>query len=319
VVARSVTGSGLTLIADVGTVVGPRQFALTDDVYSWVIFQDYGIVTRTSSSNSTATITIASPGVVSWTAHGFTTNQLVYFATTGALPTGLTASVLYYVTPLTADTFTVSSTLTGSAINTSGSQSGTHTAFKVTTTRGTWVLGTPWERQASVNDRLRIGFGLMGSTVAGSALDDPGPASTNMSRYVISDAVSQGVNGRGYLDYNAGYVRLLTASAPIVLGPASTGVLYLSNTGTPKQALTLEKGNVVVATGNGIATTDTDGYFYFPVMNTAGNPWRYADLNTTARVPGPPWCAATPATKSFGSAVRRAGKVRLSLNQEETL
>lgn len=82
----------------------------------------------------TFTVTIASPGVFSLTAHGFTTGSVVYFATTGALPTGLTASVAYYVISagLTADAFQVSATIDGSAVNTSGSQSGTHT---VTTQR----------------------------------------------------------------------------------------------------------------------------------------------------------------------------------------
>lgn len=82
----------------------------------------------------TFTVTIASPGVFSLTAHGFTEGSVVYFSTTGALPTGLTAGRAYYVIKagLTADAFQVSATIDGSAVNTSGTQSGTHT---VTTAR----------------------------------------------------------------------------------------------------------------------------------------------------------------------------------------
>jgi len=52
------------------------------------------------------------------------------FTTTGALPTGITAGTTYYVIAagLTANAFEVSATRGGSAVNTSGSQSGTHTA-----------------------------------------------------------------------------------------------------------------------------------------------------------------------------------------------
>lgn len=76
---------------------------------------------------STVTITIASPGVVTWTGHTFLANSPVVFTTTGALPTGLTPGTTYYVVSPVADTFSVSATIGGAAINTSGTQSGTHT------------------------------------------------------------------------------------------------------------------------------------------------------------------------------------------------
>lgn len=82
----------------------------------------------------TFTVTIASPAVFSLTAHGLTVGSVVYFSTTGALPTGLTAGRAYYVISqgLTADAFEVSTTVDGTAVVTTGSQSGTHT---VTTAR----------------------------------------------------------------------------------------------------------------------------------------------------------------------------------------
>lgn len=77
---------------------------------------------------STVTITIASPGVVSWTAHGLSNGATVNILTTGALPTGLTAGTTYYVVSAAANTFSLSLTSGGAAINTTGSQSGVHTA-----------------------------------------------------------------------------------------------------------------------------------------------------------------------------------------------
>ena len=78
--------------------------------------------------SATATITIASPGVVTWAGHGLPANTPVVLATTGTLPTGLVAGTTYYVKEvLTENTFTLSATPGGTVINTSSTQSGTHT------------------------------------------------------------------------------------------------------------------------------------------------------------------------------------------------
>ena len=81
--------------------------------------------------SSTVTISIATPGVITWTGHGRVANDTIRITTTGALPTGLTASTTtYYVkTVLDANTFTVSASSGGTVIDTSGSQSGVHTAY----------------------------------------------------------------------------------------------------------------------------------------------------------------------------------------------
>jgi hypothetical protein len=94
-------------------------------------------------SPATVTITIAAPAVISWTGNPYynatATNHgcgsVVVFATNGALPTGLSAATPYYVTcdaALTANAFHVSSSvdnaIAGTAITTTGTQSGTQTA-----------------------------------------------------------------------------------------------------------------------------------------------------------------------------------------------
>lgn len=68
-------------------------------------------------------ITIASPGVVTVTAHGFSAGMGVVFTGSGTIPTGLAKDTTYYVlaTGLAADTFRVAASPGGSAINTSGS------------------------------------------------------------------------------------------------------------------------------------------------------------------------------------------------------
>jgi hypothetical protein len=81
------------------------------------------------TTSDTVTVTIASPGVFTLTAHGFGVGSVVYFSTTSARPTGLTAGRAYYVVTagLTANAFQVSTVIGGSGVNTSGTQSGTHT------------------------------------------------------------------------------------------------------------------------------------------------------------------------------------------------
>lgn len=78
---------------------------------------------------SEVTITVGDPGVVTWTDHGFVAGQPVMFTSDDTLPTGLTAGVVYYVLAagLTTDEFSVSATPGGTAVETTGAGTGTHT------------------------------------------------------------------------------------------------------------------------------------------------------------------------------------------------
>lgn len=88
------------------------------------------------------TISIAAPGVITDTGHGLIAGDPVVFSTTGALPTGLTAGTTYYVkTVADANSYTVSATAGGSAITTSGSQSGAHTRTTVPTPSKRYFIG----------------------------------------------------------------------------------------------------------------------------------------------------------------------------------
>lgn len=87
--------------------------------------------TAVLGKSSTVTITIATPGVISWTAHGLSNGQAIQFTTNGSLPTGLTAGTTYYIVSAATDTFQLATTVGGSPINTTGTQSGTHTAYAV--------------------------------------------------------------------------------------------------------------------------------------------------------------------------------------------
>lgn len=87
------------------------------------------------------TISVADPGVVSWTAHGLPNGTPVVFTSTGTLPTGLTAGTTYYVVGATTDTFTVAATPGGTGIETTGAGSGTHTATAVPVGETDYIAG----------------------------------------------------------------------------------------------------------------------------------------------------------------------------------
>ncbi len=103
------------------------------------------------NQSATVTMTIASPCVVTYTGHGLPVNAPVVFTNSGgALPTGITAGVTYYVasaaSTVTANTFNISATVGGAVINTSGSQSGTHTCT------------VPTYTEDSANNRLLFNY-----------------------------------------------------------------------------------------------------------------------------------------------------------------
>ena len=89
-----------------------------------------GVVGYTEISG--VTISIASPCIVTSVGHGIADDEEIFFATTGALPTGLVQFTHYYASYIDADTFSVAATVGGANINTSGSQSGVQSVWHVT-------------------------------------------------------------------------------------------------------------------------------------------------------------------------------------------
>ncbi len=84
-----------------------------------------------NQSTSTVTVTSATPGVVTWNAHGLVADDPVIFTNSGgALPTGITADYIYYVSSagLTTNTFQFSATVGGASVATASTGTGTHTA-----------------------------------------------------------------------------------------------------------------------------------------------------------------------------------------------
>jgi hypothetical protein len=110
-----------------GQIAMKAAFLSPNDFNFKITFND-----APTARSSVITMTIASPGVLTWTGHNLAANAAISIATTGALPTGLTAGTTYYVkSVLDANTFTLSATPGGTVIATTGTQSGVHTLSTV--------------------------------------------------------------------------------------------------------------------------------------------------------------------------------------------
>ena len=142
-------------------VFGPRGGGL----YYWDATS--GLSARGVNVNTlggTVTLTIASPCVITLS-NVFAEGTAIKLATTGALPTGLTAGTTYYLLNVNGVTANLSATLAGTAINTSGTQSGTQSISTI-------VDVPTLQNYIFVSDTSRFVI-LFGTTDYGSTTLDP--------------------------------------------------------------------------------------------------------------------------------------------------
>lgn len=186
--------------------------------------------------SSTVTITIATPGVISWTAHPLIVGDTIVLTTTGALPTGFTSGTKYYVVSTTTNSFQLSATRGGTAINTTGSQSGTHTAqfFNFGTGDGSTTFGLP-----NIAGRVILGEGanVITATIVSAT---------------TSVITASGLTNNSNNEFQTGQPVVFTAGTAGNLVNATTYyVIRVSNT-TFSLATTLanaQNGNVITLAG----------------------------------------------------------------------
>lgn len=121
-----------SLVAGVRTYTCSKPSGLSGSITAGEMI--LGNISTSPVETATVTISNASPAVVTWTGSNCGVDTAVTFSTTGALPTGITAfnggsaSVYYVISAgLGANSFQISLTKGGAAINTSSAGSGTHT------------------------------------------------------------------------------------------------------------------------------------------------------------------------------------------------
>jgi hypothetical protein len=163
------------------------------------------VTSSISQAAATVTITIASPGVITWTGHTLTAGSPVSFSTTGSLPTGISSGVTYYVVSPATNTFQIAATPGGTAITTTGTQTGTHT--------GTQPANITWTGHGLTAGQ-QVSFGTTGALptgiTAGQAYYVKNPqtnsfeiAQTNGGTSVVTSGTQSGTH-TGYLTYQVG-------------------------------------------------------------------------------------------------------------------
>lgn len=176
-------------------------------------------ITPAKWSGSTVTISNASPAVVSHTAHGRQVGDQVIYNTTGALPAGVTAGAIYYVISagFGANSYQISATPGGSAINTSSAGSGTHTIDGVIPSSRVWHVYINGVIDSANPNRVTNSF-------------TPSIGHAGLVCWVIEEATAR--NGSG---------QVLSTSVPVtVAAPATFTVTVVQGTisGTEGQAIT---------------------------------------------------------------------------------
>ena len=120
---------------DTPPVISTAGFSLTPLYYQVNYFIDAG-----------ALISIGSPAIVTASNNGFVNGQRIRFTTTGALPTGISLNTTYYASIIDTNTFYICASLSDVTnnifINTTGTQSGSHTVTSVSITLSAVEIGT---------------------------------------------------------------------------------------------------------------------------------------------------------------------------------
>lgn len=119
---------------DAGGAFGPYQnmgspFAILNSYMDGSGNFSFGTTLRAIPTRQTSSVVSISAGVVTWNAHGFPAGTCIVLTTTGVLQTGYSTSTLYYIVNPTTNTFQLATSRGGTPIITSGTQSGTHTAW----------------------------------------------------------------------------------------------------------------------------------------------------------------------------------------------
>ncbi len=186
-------------------------------------------------NKGTVTITIATPGVVTLNGHGFLTGESVYLTTTGALPTGLAVDTLYFVIAVDANTFRLATSyanaIAGTAINTSGSQSGTHTLFFCPYGLGSTTSNfkLPDFENATVRGRgLSTGFTQNGTTRMGY-LEDDGFQGHAFAYLITSYGASTTINPILVQPFSTSYIGTLVPHGSTITTDGSNGTPRVIN------------------------------------------------------------------------------------------
>jgi hypothetical protein len=229
-----------------------------------------------SGASSTVTMTIADPGVVTWTSHGLVTGDVVKFTTDGALPTGVTASTNYWITRVDANSFKLSVSLAGVNlgvfIETTGSQSGTHTGTVSNFVSAQALVGGKYIRSgltAATTDHFDLAAHIYAESGSAPAGTNWVTEITNNNPYVLTLGTtgSTGVTTSGSLVISpyskASFEVLITSSTAVTItrvedSPVNVLKADVSISSAEILDLNANPKELIAAPGAGLAIIVTD-------------------------------------------------------------
>jgi hypothetical protein len=213
--------------------------------------------------STTATMTIASPAVMSWTANGFAANNAFSCTTTGTFATGFVSGQTYYVisASLGANSFEFSTTAGGSAVNTTGSQSGTITCKTVRVTRG-----PSWPSDTARGGSSVINYATLWPTNAVSITNGPTANKGVKVGSIRANASSQLVDSKSFRWVSNAYQcvpRRMQVVEPASSWSYTTSTFRQANGNAADQLdfLQTEAGNILTAHVNASYSNTNAGTF----------------------------------------------------------
>ena len=232
----------------------------------------------TGTTSATVTITIAVPGVVTWSSHGLTTGSPVSFTTTGALPTGIVSGTIYYAVVVTTSTIQLASSsanavaATPTVITTTGTQSGVHTGARNAITQRLSVQSVTGVTDRPGADMLITGSQGTGTGAGGSIVFRVAPAGlTGSTQNAFATALTIGADVNRTITFFSGasggnQISLVTPGYFAFGAQGTSNVLLLGNSNlSPSVNLTLGTASAAytglylgTAVGSGVTSVFSD-------------------------------------------------------------
>jgi len=247
------TGSGVHKYAFEGlTLTNLREN------YNYVDLTVYtpGDFTSDYSTGRTCTISVASPAVVTLNSHGFSADQAIKFTTTGSLPTGISATSRYFVlsTGLGANSFRISLTPGGTAVDTTGTQAGTQAVGRVTGNTGDTTFAVVGVGSTEISRVAGSKFVFLGEEYIVSTYQSEAVTNQPFARIILNRALINPIN-----QLSSAYT---IKSAVPIRSSGSLGTL------TIRIALTRVTGHDLLEIGTGsYADTNYPKEIYGPSVN----------------------------------------------------
>lgn len=191
-------------------------------------------------TTQSATISVASPAVVT-VAASFDIDTPIAFNTTGVLPTGISGDTIYYVlaTGWTSTSFRISTSIGGTAVNTTAVGSGTHSVHTVVSaptafagTSDTQVATTAFATSTALSGGKYTGAIDYATpvTIASAATTDIGAADSNVVNITGTTTITS------FGTASSGTTRVLTFAGSLTLTYNATSLILPGSVNIVTQA-----------------------------------------------------------------------------------